>query len=361
MKKNNLKSIVIFTIVLTFIACDKNLELSPPTVLSDPSFWKVPADFEKAANAFYFTLGGNGVGTLDANSDITVGSSSNNVSSGNIITPQSSAFWEGSYSTIRGTNKLLENYETATDIKSEIIRYAAEARFFRARTYFNLIISYGDVPLITRVLEIDSEELYAPRTPRAEVVNFILEDLDFAAANLPVESAISNTEKGRVSKGAVLSFKARVGLYEGTLTKYHSTGANSLHYLDLAISAAEQVIASREYELFTDFGTDQSYRYLFIDEGEGSSESILARRYDEPQGIFHNATRWIKTGLSNPTKVLADMYVATDGLPIEKSPLFQGYDTMISEFENRDPRMAQTIIVPGTVFNYLGADEIILP
>jgi len=41
------------------------------------------------------------------------------------------------------------------------------------------------------------------------------------------------------------------------------------------------------------------------------------------------------------------MYLCSDGLPIEKSPLFKGYEKFISEFENRDPRMTQTMIIPG--------------
>jgi hypothetical protein len=49
-----------------------------------------------------------------------------------------------------------------------------------------------------------------------------------------------------------------------------------------------------------------------------------------------------------PTKNLADLYLATDGRPIDQSPLFQGYNTMVSEFENRDPRMTMTFIVPGS-------------
>jgi hypothetical protein len=52
-----------------------------------------------------------------------------------------------------------------------------------------------------------------------------------------------------------------------------------------------------------------------------------------------------------PTKNLADLYLTTDGLPINESPLFEGYGELDSEFMNRDPRMAMTFIVPGsTIF-----------
>src|SRR5437667_10278285 len=50
-----------------------------------------------------------------------------------------------------------------------------------------------------------------------------------------------------------------------------------------------------------------------------------------------------------PTKTIADLYLATDGLPITSSPQFAGYDSLATtEFQNRDPRMAMTFIVPGS-------------
>ena len=44
------------------------------------------------------------------------------------------------------------------------------------------------------------------------------------------------------------------------------------------------------------------------------------------------------------------MYLCKDGLPIDKSSLFKGYQTINSEFENRDPRMSQTFLIPGTLY-----------
>jgi hypothetical protein len=55
-----------------------------------------------------------------------------------------------------------------------------------------------------------------------------------------------------------------------------------------------------------------------------------------------------------PTKTLADLYLAKDGLPISKSPSFQGYSTLTSEFQNRDPRMSMTFVVPGTEIFFEG-------
>jgi len=160
-----------------------------------------------------------------------------------------------------------------------------------------------------------------------------------------LQSELTEDEMGRVTKGAALALKARAGLYQGTWAKYHSEGS-SAEYLQAAIDAAEAVIASDEYELYTEQGAD-SYKYLFILQGDDSKEVILARRYYINRAV-HNWTRELWFNSMIPTKNLADMYLATDGLPIDQSPLFQGYNTMTSEFQDRDPRMEMTFIVPGS-------------
>ncbi|MDN5204241.1 RagB/SusD family nutrient uptake outer membrane protein [Fulvivirgaceae bacterium BMA10] len=348
-----LNKIILIAILGVFASCEKDLDLAPLDTISDGSFWKVAADFEKAANAFYHGLGNHSNGGKDQDSDITVGNISNSVSNGTLIAPQNSNFWNGSYGTIRGTTRLTENYETASeDLKTEVARFAAEARFFRARAYFGLVSTYGDVPLVKRVLDVDSEELDAPRASRADVVAYIFEDLDWAIANLPKESELAASEKGRVTHGAALALKSRVGLFEGTWAKYHGSGdANS--YLTASIEAARQLMATNEYGIYTHpDGPGASYYNLFIEAGQGSEESILARRYNDELNIFHNTTRWVETHHNSPTKKLADMYLCTDGLPIDQSPLFQGYDMRNSEFQDRDPRMRQTIIEPGSTVTW---------
>src|SRR5690606_5854157 len=47
-----------------------------------------------------------------------------------------------------------------------------------------------------------------------------------------------------------------------------------------------------------------------------------------------------------PTRSLVDAYLCIDGLPIDKSPLYQdaNYEDV---FKNRDPRLTQTILTPG--------------
>src|SRR5438445_11936485 len=116
--------------------------------------------------------------------------------------------------------------------------------------------------------------------------------------------------------------------------------------LTAAITAVNQLVASGEYQLYAGQGA-QSYKYVFIVPRDDSPEVSLARRYYAGRAT-HNWTRELWLNYMIPTKKLADMYLATDGLPITSSPLFKGYDSLKSEFQNRAPRMAMTFVVPGT-------------
>lgn len=335
--------ICIFILAVVSIGCKKDLDLNPLDRISDASFWKKPGDFQLAANDFYNGLQGANNYT-DNNSDIAFGSGPNPVSNGSYLPGANSALWDNSYKYIRATNYLLQK-APESNLGTEIDRWVGEALFFRAYNYFNLVKSFGGVPKIDKVLDVTSAELYTPRSSQAEIIDFILADLDNAASKLPLQSQLTGDETGRVTKGAAMALAARAALYQGTWAKYHN-GSDVDKYLSVAIQNAENIISSGEYALYTDKGED-SYKYLFILEGDDSKEVILAKRYYANRAV-HNWTRELWFNYMVPTKKLADMYLAKDGLPINKSPLFEGYNTLTSEFKNRDPRMAMTFVVPGS-------------
>ena len=324
----------------------KDLNLGPKDQVSDASYWKTSEQFRLAANDFYYGLRGAHNYT-ELNSDIASGVGSTEmtaVSNGSYLPTANSDLWTNSYAGIRGTNYLLAK-ATESGLGSEIDRWVGEALFFRAYHYWNLVKSYGGVPLITKVLDVTSPELYTARATQQEVIDFIIADLDNAVPKLFKQSQLDATEMGRVTQGAALALKARVALYQGTWLKYHAAGSPAA-MLDAAVAAADSVVASAEYQLYADSGL-KSYKYLFILPGDDSREVILARRYFAGR-TTHNWTRELWFNYMIPTKKLADMYLATDGLPITSSPLFAGYDSLTTEFRNRDPRMAMTFVVPGS-------------
>jgi len=358
-------SAVAVLIAVTQYSCNKSLNLKPLDQLSDASYWQTPNDFMLAANQFYtyqrtFTDVQQDNPHSDGRSDF---GGINAFSRGVNTTPTTDGIWNnnytnngslptGAWSRIRVINYLLAKaaaYANPADIK----KYVAEAKFFRAYIYFDLLQLYGAVPLVTKPLGTTSPELMNPRTSRDSVVDFIVSDLSQAIPDLPLESANAATDKGRVTKGSAQAFLSRVALYEGTWQKFRSgspTRYNAL--LDLAISSSNAVITSNEYALFAPAALgDSAQKYMFILENQKSNpagiqksankEYIQANRYDQ-------ATRQIRfnvshTGFPGFTRRGANLYLCSDGLPIEKSPLFQGYATMASEFTNRDNRMRYTM------------------
>ena len=346
----------------------KGLDLGPKDQVSDASFWKTPDQFRLAANDFYFALrgpdqGGGARGTyVELNSDIATGSGSSEMSSmsnGSYLPQANSDLWTNAYAGIRATNYLLDK-AAQSGLGSQIDRWVGEALFFRAYNYWNLVRTYGGVPLITKVLDVTSPEVYAARSTQQEVIDFIIADLDNAIPKLLKQSQLSAAEMGRVTQGAALALKARAALYQGTWLKYHNEGSPTAMLAD-AIAAAEQLIASNEYDLYRDHGTDSAYKFLFILQGDDSKEVILARRYYAGRAT-HNWTRELWFNYMIPTKKLADMYLCKDGLPITISPQFQGYDSLeTTEFQNRDPRMAQTFIVPGSTVHQENGFNPVIP
>lgn len=340
MKKQYKLLTLILLASVAIASCTKDLDLVSGDTLTDGSFWKNADDFKKAANSFYSSLPGFGYG--DTESDIAF-SNPNSLSNGTFQKADESSAWNNAYIRIRRANVILEKSASATD--EGIKRYAAEAKFFRAFNYWSLVQIFGGVPVIDKVYEPLDPGLFAPRSTQSEVIDFIINDLDESIVDLPLKKDLASADVGRITKGAALALKARVSLYQGTWEKFRN-GANASKYLDLAISASGSIISSNEYSLYTGEGV-QSYRYLFIEQGDDSPECILDRRFQR-EIAAHSFPYLLDRIGYNPTKKLADLYLDKNGLPIAKSAIFQGYDTYTSEFIDRDPRMTMTMIIPGT-------------
>lgn len=337
MKK--LHTLFIITILL-FTGCAKDLDLSPQDTITDDAFWKTAAEFKLAANNLYPCL--DGLGFNDTESDIAF-NVNNVVSNGTYQTSETSWVWNDAYVYIRRSNNILEKIEKST-IQDQIEATKGEALFFRAYNYWRLYRLYGGVPKIISVPDLDSPELFASRANQNEIAELMISDLESAAALLPTRSELASADIGRITKGAADALRARVALFEGSWQKYHG-GDNASKYFDIAVAASQAVMSSGQYALYSGKGAE-SYRYLFIEEGDDSPECILDRRYQKDiQGQVYPAL--IQRIGYLPTKKLADMYLCTDGLPVASSAVFSGYTTKVSEYENRDPRMTMTMMVPG--------------
>lgn len=342
-----MKKVMIFLTLLCALTACQDMNLMPKDNISDPSFWKSPEDFEIACNYLYNSAFEEF--PTDVDSDISYALNTNEYSNGSWIAPDEDDEWDKNYVTIRSANLILEQASNYPGEAGAIKRYLAEARFFRAYAYWRLYRKFNNVPLVTHVLNVDSEELKAKRNSQSEVEDFILNELEDIVPDLPLHLSLPDKELGRITQGSALSLKARVALYSGTWAKYHGHRPDGSQLLEQAIIASQKVMDSRQYSLFTGKGA-QSYRYLFIEMGDDSPEDILSSRYYNSIRTHNTSSLYAWGYGGSPTRVLADMYLCTDGLPIIQSKVFRNYQSIESEFENRDPRMKQTFLVPGTIY-----------
>lgn len=223
--------------------------------------------------------------------------------------------WSGYYQGIARANQALvrlENAQLDAALKNRLI---GEVRFLRAYFYFNLVRFFGGVPLIDRVpqaSDVNSPQ-YQTRATTQQIYDFIISDLDFAAANLNVRSA---SETGRATKGAAQAFESKVYLY--------------LNNYQRAYELSSAVISSGQYGLYP------NYANIWRQEGNNSIESVFE----------------IQTGINTACNAAVHLYVVSQGPRAGGArgwaDLGFGFNTpsqsLVDEYENGDPRKEATII-----------------
>ena len=134
--------------------------------------------------------------------------------------PYSSDVWKKNYAAIRAANRFLANVDLIPDSDEPLIneqirqRMKGEATFLRAFYYSDLLKYFAGVPIITKVLDQnDDEELFKPRETYDGCVDFICSELEKALPLLPNANELSDSEFGRITKGAVLGLICKVRLY----------------------------------------------------------------------------------------------------------------------------------------------------
>jgi starch-binding outer membrane protein, SusD/RagB family len=116
--------------------------------------------------------------------------------------------YQESFEGVSRSNYILDNIEKINFVSQDNKKTReAEARFFRAWHYFNLVRLYGDVPLIKNVIIVPSASLKLTRQPADQIYQEVITpDIDFSISNLPK----SVTQKGRLTKGAALMLKSKI-------------------------------------------------------------------------------------------------------------------------------------------------------
>ncbi|MNK00518.1 SusD family protein [compost metagenome] len=183
------------------------------------------------------------------------------------------SYWNWAYSLISSANLMLVYSEKNTNWNSpnDKVRFQAEARFFRAYAYRTLVYLYGDVPFVETILY--DFQLDFTRTPKAEVIAHMVDDLKFAVANLPANP--DQVKEGKVTKWAASHMLSEIYLLQGDYPA--------------AEQAALAVINSGYYNLMkTRFGVNKDkdgdvFSDLFLENNQnrtsGNRESIWVLQF----------------------------------------------------------------------------------
>jgi hypothetical protein len=265
----------------------------------------------------------------------------------NAYSETSSSGW--SWSDLRNINYFIENCTDENVDESVRNNYIGLARFFRAYFYYEKVTQFGDVPWIDKPLNVDDEELYAPRDSRELVMENVYKDLEFACKNITTSADASGS---LVTKWVAYAMASRVALYEGTYRKYHNMnlGTSAETWLQRAVSMAEYLIKNSGKKLYTAEGVEKSYRALFINETPKTDEVLMAVISNSNLGVLHNANwKWTSPTYGNRFSMIrpfVNSYLQLNGTPYTSRTGWET-ETFYDECQNRDYRLSQTIRTPG--------------
>lgn len=358
-----MKKTVIFltAAALACVSCnlDEILTTVPESQLTAESYFKTAEDLQLFSNTFYNNLLEKEPFSVE--SDLFVDRNpSNLIRGGNDRTvPSTGGGW--SFTNLRKMNTLLANIDNCND-EAAVKEYTALTKFWRAFYYAEMVAKFGDVPWIDHEIGSADEDLYAPRDSRETVLQHIIQDIDEAIEGLPGPAKAPQTAY-RVNKYTAMFLKCQFCLFEGTFRKYHKEPApfatsytakdGSTHtpeyYLELAVEAAEQLMAANVYKIHSTGKPNSDYVTLFNATDASPDEMILAINYDVALKFKHDCSRVITNQTAarpGMTKKLVDQYLMKDGSRFTDKP---GWNILpfAEEVADRDPRLAQTIRTPG--------------
>lgn len=396
--KSIVKIIIAFAVAVSIGSCNKDfMNLQPSDQFSDEAVWQDPALIQTFVNNIYLGVP-HGFSNIMMSSIVDETMYNADFGSSNVtkslISPSDygifdEGFWTANrqrgmnwsivYKFVRAANLFFERAPAAPftneDQKNQM---KGEVHFLRAYLYQNLVSMYGGVPIIDKTYGLTGE-FEVPRNSFEECINFIVADLDTAAALLPLQMTGAN--RGRATKGAALALKSRVllmaasdlynsgaswagGYAKPELVGY--TGGDRAARWQAARDAAKAVIDLGEYAVFMPdpASADEAknnYTELFLQ--KETSEDIFVRfftpKIDENwdgynPGLYNNPNGWHGWGSNTPLGQMVDAYEMADGTSFSWSNPAQAANPYV----NRDPRLYASILFDGAVWRPRQSDAV---
>ena len=357
----SLKSIILCglgVVLLSMSSCSDVLDTEPYDKFTKSNYFTSETNVQLFANYFYNTFVGYGSGSGDyyfnyLNDDQAVTGISNWTF---MSVPGSASAWNTPYVEIRRANTLIAaipGVEAMSEAKKA--NWLGIGRLYRAWQHYKLVRAYGDCYWVDKELDATDEDiLYGPRQPRNDVMDKVLEDLNFACANI-TDNANSRTA---FNKWVALAMKAEVCLYEGDYSKYVTkNNERANRYLAEAKSACEQIMSSGNFALNGNY--QANFNSLDL---AGNKEMILYKHYI--QSTFAHGTIDYTCGstqVNGMTKDAFDSYLFKDGKPLASTSLNKtdrgtvvtlddnsglgeaNYIDISNVLANRDPRLTAQV------------------
>lgn len=323
-------------------ACnDDFMDKYPEDKISDATYWKTENDLKNYANQFYTTLDNTTVYESDNASDNQAKNTKDDFIWSDYTVPTAGGGWaKDDWKNIRSCNYFLTHCHTVEGQTDKINQYIGEIYFFKAKFYYEKVLRFGDVPWFTTELTTSSEELYAARNNRGEVIDSICVCLDKASEWLP-----EAMKDSRLSRYAALTLKSRVCLFEGTWRKYRGM-ENADKYLRAGVEAADKIMNSGNFDIYSTGNADDDYHALFNQQDYADNkEAIFYAAYITDKRM-NNRPRTVREAGTGMTKDFVESFLCKDGKPIALSELYNGDAKFMDEFENRDPRLKQCVYTP---------------
>lgn len=322
----------IFTLLLGNSCSESFLDQSNPTQITTEDFWQTEDDLESAVATIYNIITDDYQGHYGTVNWQLMESRTENFEERNDVRARyeiavfqntssndySADLYKGAYVGIFRANQIIQ-YGGAMDIDETVKQpLIAKATFLRGLNYFFLVTDFGAVPITTAVAE-TSEDYFVGKSSEEEVWTQIINDFKAGEQYLPDVWDASN--KGRVSRGAALSFLGRAYLYRADY--------------DNAILVLKEVV---DNESTFGYGLHPDYAELFDGEHENGVEGVFEIQYsniggtsiwageeiDKPQTTFiaeecapGEVGGWFEM---QPTKVLLDSFLVEPTVGGEYDP-----------------------------------------
>ena len=330
-----------------------SLERSPLSSFSEDVFWSSEANAMLALTGLYKgAIVYNGIDSqpsdwwsygsimlLDGVSDMGYDRRGFNhdlgrLSSGMLLSSNASiaSLWKAAYKRIESANRFLAGVENVPGLTPEKLnRLKSEARFIRATQYFYLASYFQDVPLVVSLLSLD-EANNVKKSPRADILTFVVKEMEEISEHLPLQRDLSKSEIGRVNRQTAWAFTGRAHMLTGEYSK--------------AALSLKKIIDQKDSSIAPNYAT------LFTPVNENHSENIFSVQYVEnlagygfPQHSY--PTMYSGWSILNLTANLFEAYEFTNGDKFSYSDT--KYD-MNNLGKNRDPRLDYTMYYHGQKF-----------